>query len=357
MGVLYVDEAIPHIEGEGMHVRRAIPNRHQRMIDPFLLLDHMGPRSFAPGEGKGAPDHPHRGFETVTYVLEGRLQHKDSVGNEGDLGPGDVQWMTAGSGVVHSEMPHPDLQRTGGTVHGLQLWVNLPAKDKMIPPRYQDIPSGSIPEVDVGSGKVRVIAGRFQDAEAMIDTRTPISYLHAELGSGGEVALPVPDGHHGFLYVIAGAGTIDGKTVQEAAVAAVEGPMVDVASDEGLSAILVTGKPIGEPVFQWGPFVMNSRDEIVQAVEDFQSGRMGQIQNSGLTVIYGSKDEIAGMAGEGFEAYHETERAAAAIRRHPGKLIIAPSVSEPLRGQLKQLAASSGVAVEEPETLAESAGE
>ncbi len=276
-------DAIQLMEGEGMVVRRSIPNARARMIDPFLLLDHMGPKDFGPGEGKGAPDHPHRGFETVTYILEGRFEHKDSRGNRGDLGPGDVQWMTAGAGVVHSEMPHPELQKTGGRIHGLQLWVNLPKADKMTAPRYQDTRAADIPEVTLrdGAGHVRVIAGRFQDTEAVIDTRTPITYLHAALQPGGAVELPVPCGHNGFLYAIAGNGQAAGQPIREAQIAilAPEGESVAVqaAPEQYLSVLLVTGQPIGEPVFQWGPFVMTTRDEIVQAVEDYQAGRMGSI--------------------------------------------------------------------------------
>ncbi len=276
--VVAVVDAIETLEGEGMLVHRAIPNSHFRMVDPFLLLDQMGPKTFAPGEGKGAPDHPHRGFETVTYILEGRFQHKDSQGNRGDLNTGDVQWMTAGAGVVHSEMPHPEMQQTGGTVHGLQLWVNLPASDKMIRPRYQDITSASIPEVPLQGGRVRVIAGAFQGTEAVIDTRTPITYLHAVL-DGGAVTLPVPAGHNGFLYATSGSGTVGGRPMgaSQIAVLGPEGDEIEVASSGHLSVVLVTGKPLGEPVFQWGPFVMTSRDEIVQAVKDYQEGRMGSI--------------------------------------------------------------------------------
>ncbi len=272
-----IANAIETMEGEGMVVHRALPNTSFRMVDPFLLLDHMGPKEFGPGEGRGAPDHPHRGFETVTYVLDGRLQHKDSQGNVGDLNTGDVQWMTAGSGVVHSEMPHPDLQQTGGIMHGLQLWVNLPAADKMMPPRYQDIPSNTIPEVAVEGGVVRVIAGRFEDTEAVIDTRTPITYLHAVLGPGGRVRLPVPEGHNAFAYAIAGGGHVAGAPQRGRQIQLVHGDLDVQADDEGLSLILVTGRPLGEPVAQWGPFVMSNREQIVQAVRDYQEGRMGAI--------------------------------------------------------------------------------
>src|SRR5579872_3405949 len=167
-------------EGGGFIVHRPFPTQTLMDFDPFLLLDEMGPVDYAPYEAVGAPDHPHRGFETVTYVLEGRMQHRDSQGNHGTLGPGDVQWMTAGGGVVHSEMPEDELYRTGGRMHGFQLWVNLPSRDKMMHPRYQDVPSAQIPVVegDEGLVRVKVIAGEALGAHAVIDTRTPIMYLH-----------------------------------------------------------------------------------------------------------------------------------------------------------------------------------
>lgn len=266
-----------------MLVHRTIGSQRLPMLDPFLLLDQMGPAEFGPGEGKGAPDHPHRGFETVTYILDGRLEHKDSKGNRGLLGPGDIQWMTAGDGVVHSELPAPELRENGGKMHGLQLWVNLPKKDKRMPPRYQDIPSDKIPEVELpdAAGKVRVIAGRFQEQEAVIDTRTPITYLHAVLNQGGEVSLPIPTGHNAFLYVIEGLGRIGDEDVATSQLALLEGDdggEVDVlGEDGGISVILVTGKPLKEPVARYGPFVMNTNEEIMEAMRDFQEGRMGEI--------------------------------------------------------------------------------
>jgi quercetin 2,3-dioxygenase len=274
--------ALTQLEGEGMLVHRTIGSQRLPMLDPFLLLDQMGPAEFGPGEGKGAPDHPHRGFETVTYILDGRLEHKDSQGNRGLLGPGDVQWMTAGDGVVHSELPAPELREKGGSMHGLQLWVNLPKKDKRMAPRYQDIENDKIPEVDLpeGAGKVRIVAGRFADKEAVIDTRTPITYLHAVLAANGSVSLPVPDGHNSFVFAIHGEGEVAGERVETSQLALLEqkGGQVEVkATGKGLSAILVTGKPLGEPVARYGPFVMNTQEEIIEAMRDFQAGRMGEI--------------------------------------------------------------------------------
>jgi quercetin 2,3-dioxygenase len=280
--VRHVVPATELLEGEGMHVKRTIGGPHLPILDPFLLLDQLGPREHAPYEAKGAPDHPHRGFETVTYILEGRLEHKDSQGNRGLLGPGDVQWMTAGDGIVHSELPAPELLEKGGRMHGLQLWVNLPRVDKRMAPRYQDIASGRIPEAGLpdGAGKVRVIAGRFADKEAVIETRTPITYLHAVLAPQGKVTLPVPSGHSAFVYIIDGGATVGGEAAAAhhlVLLAPEAGEIALVAGAAGASAILVTGKPLREPVARWGPFVMNTQAEIYEAVRDFQSGRMGEI--------------------------------------------------------------------------------
>src|ERR687885_91408 len=177
--VAAVVDAVETFEGEGFLVRRPFPRPGFSFFDPFLLLDEMGPMDLEPGEAKGAPDHPHRGFETVTYMLSGRMEHKDSQGNAGRLGPGDVQWMTAGAGVIHSEMPEREFARTGGRLHGLQLWVNLPRRDKMIKPRYQEIPAQRIPnaQTDDGLVSVKIIAGEALGAKAAIETQTPIMYL------------------------------------------------------------------------------------------------------------------------------------------------------------------------------------
>ncbi len=266
-------------EGDGMVVHRAFPGQSVGRLDPFLMLDEMGPLVLPPNSRQGFPDHPHRGFETVTYLLEGEFQHKDSHGHKGRLGPGDVQWMTAGSGVMHSEMPSAELRRNGGTLHGLQLWVNLPAKDKMMPARYQEFPGARIPAVTFPGGTVKVLAGKFRDASAIIATRTPIQFLHAELTAGGAVEMNVPAGHKGFVYSVRGAGTVAGKAVRhsELAVLGAGDTVTLTAGPEGFGAVLITGVPLGEPVFQYGPFVMTTRAEIIQAVEDFQAGKFGSI--------------------------------------------------------------------------------
>src|SRR5918911_1910789 len=201
-------DGVETLEGEGFLVRRPFPSPFLWDMDPFLLLDEMGPVDLAPEKAKGAPDHPHRGFETVTYILSGRMEHKDSQGHAGWLGPGDVQWMTAGSGVVHSEMPEREFARTGGRLHGFQLWVNLPRRDKMMRPRYQEIPAEKIPTAQTEDGlvTVRVIAGEALGARAAIETRTPIMYLHFTLRPGARLFQPVPQEYNAFAYIIEGEG-------------------------------------------------------------------------------------------------------------------------------------------------------
>jgi redox-sensitive bicupin YhaK (pirin superfamily) len=270
-----VVHAITTLEGEGFLVHRPFPTPMLDDIDPFLLLDRMGPVTVAPGEAKGAPDHPHRGFETVTYLLEGSMEHKDSRGNSGKLTPGDVQWMTAGGGVVHSEMPSTDLQRDGGRLHGFQLWVNLPRRDKMMKPRYQEIASASIPTVSRDGATVRIIAGESLGASAVIETRTPIMYLHVKLDAGATFEQKVPADYNAFAFIVNGTAKIAGRDVREddAVIFSRDGDSVLVESANGCELLLIGGVPINEPVVRYGPFVMNSEREILQAFADFQSGR------------------------------------------------------------------------------------
>ena len=275
-------------EGEGFIVHRPFPTRALVDFDPFLLLDRMGPFDAAPGEAKGAPDHPHRGFETVTYMLDGEFEHEDSMGNKGKLAAGDVQWMTAGAGVVHSELPSARIRKEGGRVHGFQLWVNLPKRDKMMRPRYQDVPSSKIPVAKNGDGSVtaKVIAGEAFGVRAVIDTRTPIEYLHFELRPGAKVVQPLPNGHNAFAFVISGVGRFgsDGREARENDAVFFETDGDEVAIEASadakgpLSVLLIAGQPLGEPVARYGPFVMNTVEEIQQAFDDFRNGRMGRIE-------------------------------------------------------------------------------
>jgi redox-sensitive bicupin YhaK (pirin superfamily) len=276
--------AVRTTEGGGFIVHRPFPTRMLMDFDPFLLLDEIGPIDYAPGEAKGAPDHPHRGFETVTYVLEGQFGHKDSAGHSGTLHAGDVQWMTAGAGVVHSEMPDPEFVRSGGRVHGLQLWVNLPRSDKMIAPRYQEMPSAQIPVATSEDGQVsvKVIAGEALGVAAAIETRTPILYQHFTLQPGAQIVHAVPANYRVFAYALSGKGFY-GEARREVGARQMvvfgnDGETVTLAAgEEPLEVLLLGGVPLKEPVVRYGPFVMNTEDEIRQAVTDYQAGRMGQI--------------------------------------------------------------------------------
>jgi redox-sensitive bicupin YhaK (pirin superfamily) len=282
-----VVNSIETLEGGGFLVRRPFPKAAFSEFDPFLLLDEMGPMEVAPGEAKGAPDHPHRGFETVTYLLAGDMEHRDSRGHAGRLRPGDVQWMTAGAGVIHAEMPAREFARTGGRMHGFQLWVNLPKRDKMMKPRYQEIPNSQIPKATSADGlvTVNVIAGEAMGEKAVIETRTPIIYLHYRIAPGGVATQHVPDSYNAFTYIVEGEG-IFGAEGERAG----DGQMVLFSQDGDevrienspdakttLEVLLIAGVPLNEPVARYGPFVMNTQAEIRQAIEDYQQGRMGAI--------------------------------------------------------------------------------
>jgi len=270
-------------EGGGFIVRRPFPTAGLDHIDPFLLLDEMGPVDYAPGEAVGAPDHPHRGFETVTYMLDGEFEHEDSAGNRGTIAAGDVQWMTAGDGVIHSEMPASWIKERGGRVHGFQLWVNLPARDKRIAPRYQDVRAATMPtwRSEDGRATVKVIAGNALGVAGAAQTRIPITYLDVALENDTELKLEVPDNQTAFVYVFGGALQIG----TQARVAA-DGDMALLsngaelklrATKDATRALVIAGQPLREPVARYGPFVMNTREEIYEALTDFQSGRFGNI--------------------------------------------------------------------------------
>ena len=281
--------SIETLEGGGFLVRRPFPKASFSEFDPFLLLDEMGPMEVARGEAKGAPDHPHRGFETVTYLLAGDMEHKDSRGHAGRLRPGDVQWMTAGAGVIHAEMPSREFARNGGRMHGFQLWVNLPSGDKMMNPRYQEIPASQIPKATSADGlvMVSVIAGEAMGEKAVIETRTPIIYLHYRIQPGGVATQHVSATHNAFAYVVDGEGLFgaegerggDGQMVlfaQDGDEVRIENPANAKAT---LEVLLIAGVPLNEPVARYGPFVMNTEGEIRQAIEDYRLGRMGAINS------------------------------------------------------------------------------
>ena len=264
--------SIPASDGAGVKLRRSLGASPLARHDPFLMLDEFysdDPNDYL----AGFPSHPHRGFETVTYMLEGHMQHKDSGGNTGDLGPGDVQWMTAARGLVHSEMP----QQAQGRMRGFQLWLNLPAADKMQPPAYRDIPAASIPVVPVEQGTVKVIAGRFDGTTGAVEGgATDPHYWDLHLVPGAVFETGVPAGYNAFLYAYEGdanVGAVGMPLPLRAAGLLSGGDAVKIeAGRSGARVLLLAGKPIGEPVVQYGPFVMNTRDEIEQAISDYQSG-------------------------------------------------------------------------------------
>ncbi len=269
-------------EGGGFIVRRPLPSRGLEQLDPFLLLDELGPIDYAPGKALGAPDHPHRGFETVSYILEGEMEHEDSAGHRGVLGAGDVQWMTAGAGIVHSEMPSRRMQERGGRVHGFQIWVNLPARLKMTRPRYQEIAAAQIPEASSvdGLAKVRVSAVEALGAKAVIVTHTPVVYQDWSLAPGADVTVPFAEDHRMLVYVFEGEARVGDAGTQVG-----DGQLAVLGAGEGLRLradtrarlLVLGGVPLGEPVARYGPFVMNRDQELAQAVRDYQSGKMGEI--------------------------------------------------------------------------------
>jgi len=264
-------------EGGGFIVRRPFPSANLVQLDPFLLLDEMGPADYGPGEAVGAPDHPHRGFETVTYLLEGEMEHEDSAGHRGKLGPGDVQWMTAGRGVVHSEEPSKRMMKDGGRMHGFQIWVNLPARDKMIEPRYQEFPSSKLPvaKTEDGLARVRVIAGEALGVSAIIQTRTPIMLHDWTLDAGASALVAIPENFDAYVYVFDGDALVSGKDTLDGELAVLgPGDSVRLETKSGARLLLLGGVPLREPVARYGPFVMNTENEIRQAVLDYRTGRL-----------------------------------------------------------------------------------
>jgi redox-sensitive bicupin YhaK (pirin superfamily) len=259
-------------DGAGVNLNRVIGGRDLPQLDPFLLLDEFRSDDAADYLA-GFPEHPHRGFETVTYMLAGRMRHRDNQGNTGLLGPGSVQWMTAGRGIVHSEMP----EQENGLMQGFQLWVNLPAKDKMTAPRYQDIEPGRIPEVESTGARVRVIAGSYRGVRGPVQAEaTEPLYLDVSLKGDQKFEAPVPEGHNAFVYVYEGSIDIGGRAVVRGELAVLRGGDTVAASagDAGARFILVAGRPLEEPVARYGPFVMNRPEEIQQAIRDFTEGRL-----------------------------------------------------------------------------------
>jgi redox-sensitive bicupin YhaK (pirin superfamily) len=288
--VAQVVSAPRQLEGEGFVVRRAFPNAELALADPFLLLDHMGAVEYAPGEAKGTPWHPHRGFETVTYMIDGAFEHQDTTGGGGLITDGATQWMTAGAGIQHIEKPPEILVAKGGLFHGIQLWVNLPAAKKWTPPGYQDIEARDVALLsnDDGSSLVRIIAGELAGHKGPGVTQTPIVYLHATVAPGAKLSMVWPRDFNALAYVLSGQGFAgaEQRPLDEGQIATFgPGEALTIraadkqpsSSPAGWEVLVLGGLPIREPVARYGPFVMNIREEIVQAVQDFQAGKMGTI--------------------------------------------------------------------------------
>ncbi len=261
-----------HWVGDGFPVHTVLDYQRHPELSPFLLLDHAGPADFAPAaKPRGVGWHPHRGFETVTVVIDGEVDHEDTAGNGGRIGPGDVQWMTAGSGLLHKEMHSPEFTRRGGPFHALQLWVNLPAASKMTPPRYQTLLSSDIPVVD----GVRVIAGEYRGAKGPAQTFTPVTLLEAHLRAGQSLRLDLRDSDSAGLYVVQGKLRDAGEGELVVLDRKGEGALIEAVTDAVV--FVMSGAPIDEPVVGYGPFVMNTTKEIQQAFADYHAGRLGKI--------------------------------------------------------------------------------
>jgi hypothetical protein len=294
--VLSVTTAPSGLEGEGFPVRRAFAGVELGQLDPFIHMDQMGEVNYAPGEPKGTPWHPHRGFETVTYMIDGVFRHQDSNGGGGLITDGDTQWMTAGGGILHIEAPPEEVVVRGGLFHGFQLWVNLPARLKMTSARYQDIRAGQVKLLSSpdGGALLRIIAGDVAGQQGPGVTHTPITLLHATVAPGAQVRLPWRPDFNALAYVLAGSGTVgaEHRPVQSGQLAVFgRGDVVTVAADRQqdsrsgtLDILLLGGQPIREPVAAYGPFVMNTKAELVQAFDDYQAGRLGTIPAERTTV-------------------------------------------------------------------------
>ena len=287
--VLAITTAPKGVEGEGFPVRRAFYGLDPQVLDPFIHMDQMGEVEYGPGEPKGTAWHPHRGFETVTYMIDGTFQHQDSTGGGGLITNGATQWMTAGSGILHIERPPEALVASGGLFHGIQLWVNLPAEQKWTAPRYQDIGAARVALLSSADGGalVRLIAGEIAGLAGPGITHTPIAMLHVTVNPGAELRLPWRRDFNGLVYLLAGRGTVGParaaiRTGQLAAFGAgdvmtLTADLVQESRTPNLEVLVIGGEPIGEPVAWYGPFVMNTHEELAQAVDDYRRGRMGTI--------------------------------------------------------------------------------
>lgn len=273
-----------YMVGDGFPVRNLFPsNELDREVSPLLMLDYAGPQYFPPTDHpRGVGEHPHRGFETVTIVYEGVVAHRDSAGNAGVIGPGDVQWMTAASGIVHEEFHEKEFAKKGGTLHAIQLWVNLPKASKMSAPGYQTILNGDIPAIELegGAGRLRVIAGSFRGRKGPAHTFTPVELYDLQLNKGQHVHLDLPSGQNSSILVLQGRASVSGSRdagEAELIVCKRNGSVVTVEAREDSRLLVMSGEPIEEPIARYGPFVMNTKAELIQAVQDYQAGKMGHL--------------------------------------------------------------------------------
>ncbi|MBX7205073.1 MAG: pirin family protein [Bacteroidia bacterium] len=265
-----------------MRVKQPLPSRHAEQVSPFILLHHAGPTPVEAGRPSARiSPHPHRGFEPVTFVFSGKIHHRDSLGNEGFLQAGDVQWMTAGRGVIHSEGPSEQFAAEGGIMEIVQLWINLPRKDKMTAPRYQDIPSSLIPQMEMAGGKwkLKVVAGEFMLEKGPAKTFSPIQAVMIEFEAGATVQLPVPQNFNTMIYVLDGKLEVNEQPVAHRNMVefANDGDAIQLTSVEKGKMLFLAGEPINEPLVSYGPFVMNTQEEIQQAVLDYETGKMGNL--------------------------------------------------------------------------------
>ncbi|MDE3032643.1 MAG: pirin family protein [Acidobacteriota bacterium] len=275
---------LPTQDGNRVPLTRLVPGRGQqggeafRAMDPFLLMDHFGPMVLPPGTDAGFPPHPHKGFQTLTYLLEGAFRHRDSTGGSGLLRPGGAQLMNAGSGIVHEEMPVPEHLETGGPIEGVQLWINLPTSEKGSKPGYTDLQPESMPWHSLPGGRIRVLAGTWAGLAGPARTPARIAYAHLELAAGSRFQQKIPDGWMAAVVPLRGSARIEGTEVPADTVALLgEGDTLALEAASDTSLMLLAGEPLREPIAHYGPFVMNTREEIEQALQDYQAGRLGRL--------------------------------------------------------------------------------
>ena len=280
--VFQVIDGIKKAVGDGFDVTSPMPGPRIRQLSPYLLIDHIGPMQISPTETPlGSPPHPHRGFETVTVVYDGYLAHRDTAGHDGTIGPGDVQWMTAGAGLRHAELYDRDFARRGGTLELLQLWVNMPKRDKLVAPKYQELRTAAIPSVPLadGKGQIRVIAGSYGGVTGPASTFSPLTLLDLQLSQGADFVLTLPAAYNVGLYIVSGEVLVNGDRpakTQQLVVLGWNSADVQVTASAGSKVLVLAGEPIEEPLATYGPFVMNTNEELMTAIADFESGNMGK---------------------------------------------------------------------------------